>query len=77
MQVAGARGGQAVIQTYAPEHYAIRAAAKHDYAAFYRQERLFRRQLAYPPFAHLARLLYSEPGHHTQSNARRSSLQQN
>ena len=57
----GPRGGQAIVQTYAPEHYAIQAAAKHDYASFYEQERLFRRQLGYPPFARLARLLYSDP----------------
>jgi primosomal protein N' (replication factor Y) len=57
----GPRGGQVIVQTYAPEHYAIRAAAKHDYAAFYAQERAFRQQLGYPPFARLARLVYQDP----------------
>jgi primosomal protein N' (replication factor Y) len=57
----GPRGGQVVVQTYAPEHYAIQAAAQHDYAAFYAQERAFRHQLGYPPFARLARLLYADP----------------
>ncbi|MBL7200661.1 MAG: primosomal protein N' [Anaerolineae bacterium] len=55
------RGGQAIVQTYAPEHYAIQAAAGHDYAAFYARERAFRHQLGYPPFARLARLVYSDP----------------
>jgi primosomal protein N' (replication factor Y) len=49
------------VQTYTPEHYAIQAAAKHDYAAFYTRERAFRLQLGYPPFARLARLVYRDP----------------
>jgi primosomal protein N' (replication factor Y) len=57
----GPRGGQVIVQTYTPEHYAIQAASKHDYATFYGQERAFRHQLGYPPFARLARLLYSDP----------------
>jgi primosomal protein N' (replication factor Y) len=56
----GPRGGQVIIQTYTPEHYAIRAAANHDYEAFYKRERAFRHQLGYPPFSRLARLLYSD-----------------
>jgi primosomal protein N' (replication factor Y) len=51
-------GGQVVLQTFQPEHYAIQAAARHDYRAFYQQELKLRRQLGYPPFAHLARLEY-------------------
>jgi len=56
----GPRGGRVIIQTYTPDHYAIRAAAKHDYAAFYQQEQAFRHRLGYPPFGRLARLLYSD-----------------
>jgi primosomal protein N' (replication factor Y) len=60
-QVAGragrsALGGQAILQTFQPEHYAIQAAARHDYAAFYRQELGYRQALGYPPFARLLRL---------------------
>jgi primosomal protein N' (replication factor Y) len=51
-------GGKVIIQSYTPEHYAIAAAAKHDYAAFYKQEIAFRRQQNNPPFNRLARLLY-------------------
>ena len=29
-------GGRAIVQTYVPEHYAIQAAARHDYQAFLR-----------------------------------------
>jgi primosomal protein N' (replication factor Y) len=47
-----------IVQTYTPEHYAIQAAAKHDYRDFYARECAFRRRAGYPPFARLARLLY-------------------
>ncbi len=55
----GARGGKAIVQTFAPEHYAIQCAAKHDYAEFYKREMEFCRAAAYPPFRPLVRLLYS------------------
>ncbi|MCB0256306.1 MAG: primosomal protein N' [Anaerolineae bacterium] len=51
-------GGQVIIQSYRPEHYVIQAARRHDYLDFYRQEISFRRQLGYPPFRRLARLLF-------------------
>ena len=55
----GPLGGQAIIQTFSPEHYAIRAAANHDYLAFYEKEIDYRRQLHNPPFSRLALLTYS------------------
>jgi primosomal protein N' (replication factor Y) len=55
----GPAGGKVIIQTYAPEHYAVRAAARYDYLSFYKQELVYRRQLHYPPFTRLARLLYT------------------
>jgi primosomal protein N' (replication factor Y) len=55
----GPLGGQVIIQTYSPEHYAIQAAAKHDYTLFYDQEIAYRRQLNNPPFTRLASLIYS------------------
>jgi primosomal protein N' (replication factor Y) len=55
------RGGQVIVQTYNPEHYAIQAAARHDYAGFYRQELARRRQLGYPPFSRFLALRYSDP----------------
>ncbi len=53
-QAAGRAGrsglpGEVVIQTYRPEHYAIRAAAGQDYEGFYREEMAYRRLLKYPP----------------------------
>ena len=66
MQVAGRAGrsplgGKVVLQTFQPEHYAIRAAADHDYAEFYEVESALRRQLRYPPFSQLLRLEYRHP----------------
>jgi len=55
----GTLGGQVIIQTYSPEHYAIQTAAKHDYALFYDKEIAYRRQLHNPPFTRLACLVYS------------------
>ena len=55
----GILGGQVIIQTYSPEHYAIQAAAKHDYASFYDKEIAYRRQLHTPPFTRLVCLTYS------------------
>ncbi len=54
----GLLGGRVILQTYQPEHYAIQAASHHDYGAFYRQELSHRRQLNYPPFRRLTRLVY-------------------
>ena len=55
----GTLGGQVIIQTYSPEHYAVQTAAKHDYALFYEKEINYRRQLHNPPFSRLAGLVYS------------------
>ncbi len=55
----GSLGGKVIIQSYNPEHYAIEAAARHDYASFYDQEISYRRQLDQPPFTRLAHLVYS------------------
>ena len=61
-QVAGRAGrgnfaGSVVLQTYFPEHYAIRFAALHDYLGFYEQELRYRNWMHYPPFTSVANLL--------------------
>lgn len=53
-------GGRVIIQTYTPEHYAIQAASRHDYDAFYEREMLFRREQWYPPFSRLIKLIYAD-----------------
>ncbi len=55
----GPLGGQVIIQTYSPEHYAIRAAARHDYSLLYDKEIAYRWELHNPPFSRLASLVYS------------------
>ncbi len=54
------RGGRVVIQSYTPEHYAIQAAALHDYHAFYKREMAFRREQGYPPLRRMARMVFWE-----------------
>jgi primosomal protein N' (replication factor Y) len=63
-QVAGRTGrgyhpGRVIIQTYSPDNYAIRAAAEHDFGAFYEREIKERQKYGYPPFSTLIKLLYS------------------
>jgi primosomal protein N' (replication factor Y) len=58
----GLLGGRVIIQTFSPDNYAIRAAARQDYVAFYEKEIEYRRQLHLPPFTQLARLSFSHPG---------------
>ncbi|RKY42843.1 MAG: primosomal protein N' [Candidatus Makaraimicrobium thalassicum] len=52
----GDLGGEVVVQTYTPEHYAISLAAKHDYNGFYAREIESRRQLCFPPFTSLVKI---------------------
>jgi primosomal protein N' (replication factor Y) len=49
-----ARAGEAIVQTFAPEHPAIACAARHDYEGFARVELAERRAARWPPFVHLA-----------------------
>lgn len=49
-------GGKVILQTFQPEHYAIQAAALHDYEGFYRKELEMRRMIGYPPFSRLVRM---------------------
>ncbi len=61
-QVSGRAGrgelaGKVLVQTYHPEHYAVKFAAQHDYTGFVAKEMTFRRSLHYPPFSLLANVL--------------------
>ena len=47
----GSLPGEAVIQTYQPEHYAVRYAAAQDFHGFYAEEIEMRRMMGYPPFS--------------------------
>lgn len=61
-QVSGRSGrgkdsGQVIIQTYNPDHYAIRCAANHDYESFMADELGHRKSVYYPPFCKMGRML--------------------
>lgn len=60
----GATPGHVIIQTYAPEHYAVQRARAHDYKGFYEEEIRARREALYPPFVHLVAVVASgeDPG---------------
>lgn len=54
-QVAGRAGradkaGEVLVQTYNPNHYAIRLAQKQDYQSFYQYEMQIRHKMGYPPY---------------------------
>jgi primosomal protein N' len=53
----GVLGGRVILQTYQPLHDSIRLAAQHNYDDFFALEIERRRELGYPPFRRLARLL--------------------
>jgi primosomal protein N' (replication factor Y) (superfamily II helicase) len=70
-QVAGRAGrgsaaSQVFIQTYTPDHPAIRHARYHDYRGFYREERAIRAQYRFPPDAELIVATY---GHRDEARA--------
>ncbi|MBK9746838.1 MAG: hypothetical protein IPO91_08640 [Chloroflexi bacterium] len=67
----GLLGGRVILQTYQPEHYAIQAAAKHDYPGFYKQQLEHLREIGYPPFRRLARILFRFP---TEAKARSEAI---
>jgi primosomal protein N' (replication factor Y) len=61
-QVAGRAGrgdlpGRVLIQTYHPEHYALRYAVEQNYEKFYDHEIRFRERMSYPPVVALASVL--------------------
>ncbi len=49
----GTLPGEAVIQTYQPDHYAVIRAAAQDYEGFYGEEILYREMMGYPPASHM------------------------
>jgi primosomal protein N' (replication factor Y) len=46
-----------VVQSFHPDHYAIRAALEHDDAGFAAEELRFRRVFHYPPYTRMVQLL--------------------
>ena len=74
-QVAGRAGraetpGEVILQTYQPEHAAVRLAARHDYEEFFAEEIRAREEVGYPPFARLVSVRVHAGG---ESDARRAT----
>jgi len=65
-----------IIQTAFPEHYSIRAAASHDYLAFFEQEIKFRQFMNYPPFSHMVEILFQGKSLRTLAQRARDFLAQ-
>ncbi len=62
VQVAGRAGraeeqGEVLIQTLRPDHYAINYVSNQDYLSFIEKELEIRKQLGYPPFMRILRIL--------------------
>jgi primosomal protein N' (replication factor Y) len=53
----GEKPGRVLVQTFFPEHYAIRMAAEQNYEAFFHKEMRFRRMMHYPPMTALANVI--------------------
>jgi primosomal protein N' (replication factor Y) len=57
----GSHPGTVIVQTFQPDHHAVRAGAARDYQAFYDAEIPVRAQYAFPPFTRLVRLTCADP----------------
>ena len=55
----GDKQGTAVVQTYQPDHYAIKAAQNQDYDSFYKNEIEFRKNVKYPPFCEIINIVFT------------------
>ncbi len=53
----GEKPGRVLVQTFFPEHYAIRMAAEQNYEAFFHKEMRFRRMMHYPPTTAIANVI--------------------
>ncbi len=55
----GASPGKVIIQTFNPDHVAVRAAQSHDYLRFYETLKTERLEAGYPPFSRLVNIVLS------------------
>jgi len=67
----GERPGRVLVQTWHPEHHAIRSALEHDFGGFARRELRLRRGLSYPPYVRLAMLRVSARSERSAERASR------
>ena len=72
-QVSGRSGrstkeGKVLIQTFNPDHYAIKYAKDHDYIGFFKTEMMIRRKLSYPPYYFLVYIKVISKDYETASS---------
>jgi primosomal protein N' (replication factor Y) len=65
----GTLGGEVLVQTALPDHYAIRAAVTHDYEAFAAREIEERKPVPYPPWVRLTNAVLSSPDRRLAASA--------
>ncbi len=65
----GTLGGEVLIQTRMPAHYAVRAACEHDYVGFAERELTERAGPGYPPHARLVNVVVTSPDPETAATA--------
>jgi len=53
----GDKGGRVVVQTFYPQHYAVKTASTYDFTGFLAKELEMREEAGYPPFRSLVRLV--------------------
>ncbi len=75
-QVTGRAGraekeGRAIIQTYSPEHYAVKLSKEHNYREFYRNEISVRKAMWYPPFCDMVSITFSGSAENQVANSAR------
>ena len=64
-QVSGRAGrgkvpGSVIVQTFTPEHDSIQFASTHDYHGFYQHAIAQREEVGYPPFSHMANVVFTD-----------------
>jgi primosomal protein N' (replication factor Y) len=68
----GERNAEVFVQTYTPEHPAVRHARYHDYRGFFREELKLRRTYRFPPFSELIVATYA---HRDEARAHAAAAQ--
>ena len=66
--------GEVFLQTYDPENYAVEAASRQDYRAFFEEEMRRRRRALYPPYTLIARLLFEADDEKTAQQAAETAM---
>ncbi len=69
----GALGGEVLIQTCLPDHYAVRAALTHDFEGFAARELAEREGPRYPPHVRLINVVLSSPAQEAAAGAAESA----